>query len=570
MLDVDQIESKLSLLNYAPAGVCVLREDFTVAYWNDRMVAWTGVPKDRIVGTDIRERYRRFANPVYCEALESVFGGGPPVVFSARVHEYLIPVGPPEKQKRLHHTSVVGIPEGESGRCHALLVIEDVTDLSGRSGQMRDAQRTDELAKTNEELQEQIRERTRIERELQDAQRQTELLLASMSSIVIWVDEGDRIIRWNASAARTFGIEPNRALGLDFAECEIDWDWVRVARGIEQCKSEAARVRLDDVYFIRQDNSPGMLGLTISPMTDESARSRGFLILGADVTERRSIENQLDQRQKLEAMSRLAGGIAGEIAAPLEAAERRIRTLKERSERLEKGIDAFMGALDRAREEGSAEGSPNEAPAKPEGADVKHLCGEIAEAADESLAGMELTERMVRDMRRFAHIQSETDELVDVNMAIENIATLCRNEWKRVAELRTHYDPSVPRVRCAPEDLDQVILNLLVNAADAIERVIPAGSSQRGLITISTRSKGEGVEIDISDSGCGIKEEVKDKIFDLFFTTKPEGTGHGLAMSRALIVDKLGGTIDFQTEVGKGTTFRVCFPARRDTENREP
>jgi signal transduction histidine kinase len=297
-------------------------------------------------------------------------------------------------------------------------------------------------------------------------------------------------------------------------------------------------------------------------MTDESGHSRGFLLLGADVTERRLIQNQLDQRQKLEAMSRLAVGIASEINSPLKDADREVRVVKERFERLAQSMGSIVAALEHHPEGGLREGALAEAAAALEQADVKYLCGEIAKAVDASVEYIERTKRIVADMKSFSRTHTEGDELVDVNMAIESIAILCRNEWKRIAELKTRYDPSLPAVRCAPGDLDQVILNLVVNSADAIEQVIPAGSTERGLITITTRSQGESVEIHISDNGPGIKDDVAGKIFDLFFTTKPTGTGHGLAMCRAVIEEKLEGTIDFHTEIGKGTTFVVRLPVR--------
>ena len=117
-------------------------------------------------------------------------------------------------------------------------------------------------------------------------------------------------------------------------------------------------------------------------------------------------------------------------------------------------------------------------------------------------------------------------------------------------------------VSCLPGDLNQVILNLIINAVHAIEDVVREGAEEKGIITVGTRLDGDNVEIYVSDTGCGIPEENRSKIFDLFFTTKNvgRGTGQGLAIARAIVVEKHDGTLDFKTETGKGTTFVIRLP----------
>jgi signal transduction histidine kinase len=168
--------------------------------------------------------------------------------------------------------------------------------------------------------------------------------------------------------------------------------------------------------------------------------------------------------------------------------------------------------------------------------------------------------KIVQAMKDFSHPGTETKVPFDLNRAIESTLTVCRNEWKYVAELETDFDPSLPPVSCLPGEFNQVILNIVVNAAHAIADKTEGKS--KGVISISTRSQDDKVEIRIRDSGTGIPEKARGRIFDPFFTTKEvgKGTGQGLAIARSVIVDKHQGEIFFETEVGQGTTFVLRLP----------
>ena len=149
------------------------------------------------------------------------------------------------------------------------------------------------------------------------------------------------------------------------------------------------------------------------------------------------------------------------------------------------------------------------------------------------------------------------------NKAIESTITVARNEWKYVAQMVTDLAPDLPLVPCVPGELNQVILNILVNAAHALGDVVGDGARERGTITVSTRQVGEGVEIRIADTGPGIPAAIQDKIFDPFFTTKEEfgkGTGQGLAIAHTVVVEQHGGQLTFETAQGQGTTFIIRLP----------
>jgi signal transduction histidine kinase len=166
-------------------------------------------------------------------------------------------------------------------------------------------------------------------------------------------------------------------------------------------------------------------------------------------------------------------------------------------------------------------------------------------------------------MKEFAHPESKEMALADLNKAIRGTIAVARNEWKYVAEVETDF-ADLPLVICNVGDLNQVFLNLLVNAAHAIADM--AKGDGKGRITIRTAPEGDKIHISIADSGSGIPESIRTRIFDPFFTTKEvgRGTGQGLAIARSVIVERHKGTLTFESEVGKGTTFHIRLPVTMD------
>ena len=150
---------------------------------------------------------------------------------------------------------------------------------------------------------------------------------------------------------------------------------------------------------------------------------------------------------------------------------------------------------------------------------------------------------------------------IDLNRAIETTLTICRNEWKYLATVETHLDPDLPLVPCIEGEINQVLLNLIVNGAQAISEVV-SGEGSMGKITLSTCRDGDWAQVSIADTGTGIPEHIRGRVFDPFFTTKEvgKGTGQGLMLAHTVVVKKHGGQIWFDSEIGKGTTFFVRLP----------
>jgi signal transduction histidine kinase len=194
-------------------------------------------------------------------------------------------------------------------------------------------------------------------------------------------------------------------------------------------------------------------------------------------------------------------------------------------------------------------------------ADLAYLKDEIPKALQQSLEGLGRVAQILRAMKEFSHPGPAERTAIDLNRAIESTVLVCRNEWKYVADVATEFDSTLPLVPCLPGEINQVVLNLIINAAHAIGEKVQPGNG-RGSITISTARDGAWVELRIRDNGTGIPEGVRDRVFDPFFTTKSvgQGTGQGLAIAHAVVVSKHGGSIRFETETGAGTVFIVRLP----------
>ena len=280
----------------------------------------------------------------------------------------------------------------------------------------------------------------------------------------------------------------------------------------------------------------------------------GVQAIARDITGRDLAEMELRQAQKLESVGRLASGIAHEINTPMQFVGDNVRFLKDSFQE----IQALLLGL-RAFCESAGPAFAAQLASLEERLNVGYLLGEIPEALIQTEEGVERVVTIVRAMKEFAHPENRGHVRADLNKALLNTLTVARNELKYVADVETDFG-ELPMVVCSVSDLNQVFLNLLVNAAHAIGDVV-SKSGQKGNIRIHTEAEGDHVLISIADNGAGIPEAIRDRIFDPFFTTKEvgRGTGQGLAIARA-VVDRHRGSLTFQSEIGRGTTFFLRLP----------
>jgi len=265
---------------------------------------------------------------------------------------------------------------------------------------------------------------------------------------------------------------------------------------------------------------------------------------------RKQLESQLSQAQRLESLGTMAGGIAHELNTPIQFVTDNTKFL----------ADAFKD-LRAAAATLSEHVGKDEAAAVAAQFDLNYLDHEVPQAITQSLEGLTRIAEIVLAVKRFSHPAGTNKEDNDLNEIVRTAAMVTKNQWKYVADLDLDLEPNLPLVRSNAGELNQVFLNLIVNAAHAIED--NGGASQKGKITLTTRAIPEGVEVRITDTGAGIKPEIKDRVFDLFFTTKApgRGTGQGLSLVHAFVAKNHGGMVEVESEPGQGATFIVTLPA---------
>ena len=396
-------------------------------------------------------------------------------------------------------------------------------------------------------------------------------LISSLPMLLIGLSKENEIVFWNLMAEKVFETDAADVMGLSLDQSGVDCDWDKIITGISQSRIKRQPIRIDDIGFRRPGDEQGYLGITIQPLNEDDDNLWSIAIMGADITDRKNLEAQLQQSQKMEAIGQLAAGIAHEINTPTQFVGDNTRFFQDSFDDLIDIIKIYKKLIEASKSGSLTDKLIQTAEERIAEFDLDYLEEEIPVAIQHTLKGVGRIAKIVRAMKIFAHPGGEEKEPVDINKSIEKTITISRNEWKYVAEMITDFDESMSLVPCFQAELNQVILNLIVNAAHAISEANKDNPTQMGKIRISTRCEDNWAKIYISDTGSGIPEEIRHKIFDLFFTTKEpgKGTGQGLAISHSVIVEKHKGTITLESRKGKGTTFIVSLPLISDTEQNE-
>ena len=398
-------------------------------------------------------------------------------------------------------------------------------------------------------------------RKFEAALSQLAAIVQSCDAAIIGADPAGTILSWNAAAERIYGYAFEEVQGRPVSLLwppEGTEDLMDVLRRLNQGESiknvESVRVRKDG------ERIPVMV--SYSPVRDASGTTVSTCSIATDITERKLLERQLAQAQKLESIGQLAAGIAHEINTPIQYVGDNLQFLQDSFARMEQLFEGYDRLVASVRGASPGAGFLTDIEALARATRVNYLRAEIPKSIADSLDGAGRVGEIVRAMKEFSHPGSTEKTPVDINRAIESTALVSRNEWKYVAELEMELEPDLPPVFCVPGEVNQVILNLIVNAAHAIADVVSRLPGTKGRITVSTSRDGDWVEIRVKDTGTGIPDEVQSSIFNPFFTTKAvgKGTGQGLAIAHSVIVQKHGGTISFETARRGGTTFQVRIP----------
>jgi signal transduction histidine kinase len=292
---------------------------------------------------------------------------------------------------------------------------------------------------------------------------------------------------------------------------------------------------------------------------DRAELARAYEALQLETAARERAEVELRQHQKLQAVGRLAAGIAHEINTPVQFVADSVTFLKDASHDLLKLSQQQRTLLLRATQGEDAASILAALQSAEQEADAAFLKEELPASCDRVLDGVERITAIVRSVKEFAHPDERTRAPMDLNHAIETTLTIAAHEYRMAADVETDLAP-LPPVMCHGGEVNQVLLNLIVNAAHAIAD--KPNRVERGRIRVTSAAVNGEVIIAIKDTGAGIPEDIRPRIFEAFFTTKAvgRGTGQGLAVSRS-VVERCGGTLTFQSTVGEGTTFFVRLPA---------
>jgi two-component system, NtrC family, sensor kinase len=331
---------------------------------------------------------------------------------------------------------------------------------------------------------------------------------------------------------------------------------------------------------VREDGRKVELGVTITPIFDSRGQLTHAVTIGADITakreearkkqelqdrlveemkERERMVLELQLAQKLESVGRLAAGVAHEINTPIQYVGDSMQFLRSAYEDLTRLIDGLQQSIESVPAGPMRDALQIDLSALLEKYDVDFIRSEVPRAFERTFDGVERVSTIVKAMKEFAHPDAKEQSPADLNHAIETTLLVASNEYKYVAKVNTDFE-TLPPVICNIGELNQVFLNLIVNAAHAIH---DAGKdAETGEIRIGTSLEGNTAVIRVRDNGCGIPEDNIVKLYDPFFTTKEvgRGTGQGLSIAHSIVVDKHSGNIDVSSRLGEGTEFVLRVP----------
>jgi PAS domain S-box-containing protein len=411
-----------------------------------------------------------------------------------------------------------------------------------------------------------ITERKRVEEELRAQRESFRTLTDNVPDAIARIDRNLRFVYVNRVLENALHIPAAQLLGKTNAEAGLPAQeaWNSATRHVFETGQT-----FTFEFQIESPDGQRSLETRLVPEHSDQGGVQYVLAVTRDVTaqkkaekERQLMEVQLRQAQKLESIGQLAAGISHEINTPTQYVGDNTRFLKESFESIARLLHAYEELFGAASRNAVTPELIARVASVVETSDLAYLFEQIPAAIKETLEGVERVTKIVRAMKEFSHPGGKEKAPADLNKAIETTVTVARNEWKYVADVKFDLDPALPPVPCFVGEFNQCILNLVVNAAHAIGDVVKQCPGTKGIITVRTRRDGDKVEVRVTDTGTGIPEAVRSKIFEPFFTTKEpgKGTGQGLSIVYGSIVKKHGGTVSFESEVGRGTTFTLRLP----------
>ncbi len=378
----------------------------------------------------------------------------------------------------------------------------------------------------------------------------------SAADAIILVDDAWLITSWNPAAERMFGYTASEALRHRVSQLVPERmrgdGWFGLTSG-KGCGEHDLFGQLITGAGLRKDGSEFPTELTFARWQEQERWHYGCIL--RDVSVRRRLEAELLQVQKLDSISRLAAGIAHEIQTPLQ-------WLGDQATFLRRATGALLGVVDHVdvclSQDPVTHPCAEVVRVAMREADLAFLRERIPVAIDALLGGIDSISTIVTSMRALSHPAAACVAACDVNATVELAVRMSRSEWRPAADVHLALGADVASIRGNAQELRQALVNCLTNAAHAIED----RGGERGTITVRTRRIGSLVRISVADDGVGIPLAIRDRLFDPYFTTKDvgRGTGQGLAIARAIVVQRHHGSLSFESEEGRGTTFYIDLP----------
>ena len=398
---------------------------------------------------------------------------------------------------------------------------------------------------------------------------QNEMMLDWVNGAVVMVDREGKVVEANSAALATLGWPLEDLVGRHLHETihhsqddgsEYPWDFCPVFAAIEDGSSH----HVDGDVFWQKGGASFSADFIVCPTRGENNEIIGAVLIFRNLTEQRVKEASRIHSMKLESIGVLAAGIAHEINTPIQFIGSNLTFLQESFQDILQLL-ATYGQLKEAVQAGAPQVDDllAEIARLEESADIEYLEEEAPKAFEQTRHGVDRVTKLVLGLKGFAHSgDGESKRAADINEIINNSLIVCQNAYKYVARMELELG-ELPAIKVYPGDIGQVIVNLVVNAAHAITEHT-GGKAELGLIRISTSCTDDQVVIAVSDTGGGIPEGVRQRIFDPFYTTKDigQGSGQGLAISRNIVHDKHHGEITLESTVGQGSTFFVKLPVK--------
>ncbi|WP_428608738.1 PAS domain S-box protein [Sedimenticola sp.] len=420
-------------------------------------------------------------------------------------------------------------------------------------------------------------EEKRSQAALKESEEKFSAMANSAQDAIVMVNQDEEVIFWNMASETMFGFQVEDIVGQ-----RLD-DWIQPGDSRDEFARLVAELtkpgrgrsagKTVELTALRKGGEPFPIELSVSSLKLKGQWQAIGII--RDISERKKAEQerqlmevQLRQAQKLESIGQLAAGISHEINTPTQFVGDNTQFLKEAIADLEALINQYQQLVEGIESGGDLTGLIQQVRDKEEEIDLGFLNEEIPRAIDQTIEGVGRISKIVRAMKEFSHPGVVGKVETDINRAIQTTLDVSRNEWKYVAEIALDLAEDLPKILCVPDQINQVFLNLVVNAAHAITDVKAAGSAQMGVIGISTRLLNDYLEIRVSDSGTGVPEDIKGRIFDPFFTTKEvgKGTGQGLCIAYTTVVDQHGGRLRLEDNPQGGAVFVVELPLNQEAK----